>query len=296
MKILVTGSNGMIGTEAVRRLTEAGHYVVRLVRSSPNRDRGDAVWDPVSGSVERNHLKGIDGVLHLAGESILGMWTQAKKERLHRSRVTATEFLAQAVASISPRPKVFACASAIGIYGSRGDTWLNETSTPGQGFLPTLTQEWEQSTNLLVTAGIRVVNLRIGIVLSPKGGALKQMLPPFRLGLGGTLGRGRQYMSWITLDDVIGAMQFALENPSISGPVNLTAPNPVTNYELTKTLGRVLHRPTIFPVPSPLLKLAPGRMAEEMLLASLRVEPAKLVKAGFKFAHPDLEKALYELV
>lgn len=286
----------MIGTEAVRHLTESGHYVVRLVRSNPNRDRGDLVWDPVSGSVERSGLKSVDAVVHLAGEPLLGLWTKRKLERIYRSRVTATEFLAQAIAGTTPRPKVVVSASAVGIYGDQADRWVNEASPHGHGHLATLAQEWEQATNLLATAGIRVVHLRFGLVLSPRGGILKQMLFPFRLGLGGTLGWGRHYMSWITVADAVKAIRFAVDTPSLSGPVNLVSPNPVTNREFTKTLARVLHRPAAFPVPTPLLHLAPGNMARELILASHRVEPSRLVKAGFKFDHPDLEKALYGIL
>jgi uncharacterized protein (TIGR01777 family) len=296
MKVLVTGSSGLVGRALIPRLTGAGHFVVRLVRGEPDRIRGDVVWDPVTGYIERASLKGIDAVIHLAGENILGLWTQAKRERIHRSRVAATEYLAEALASLAPRPKVMLSASAIGYYGDQGDERLNERSPVGNGFLARLTYEWEEATTLARRAGIRVVNTRIGLVLTPQGGALGGMLPAFRLGLGGTLGLGRHYMSWITLHDLIEALLFLLETPSIQGPVNLTTPNPVTNRVFTKTLASTLHRPAFLPVPSPLLKLLPGRMAEQTLLCSARVEPEVLTRAGFVFEHADIESALADLV
>lgn len=292
MKILVTGSSGLIGSALVRHLTAGGHYVVRLVRRNPDRSRGDLTWDPTTGRVERAGLEKLDAVVHLAGESIVGLWTDAKKKRIHQSRVQATEFLMEALAGLTHRPRVIVSASAIGYYGNRGDQWVNERAGPGMGFLPTLCQEWEKATELAANAGIRVVNLRIGIVLSPAGGALKAMLPVFRLGLGGRLGTGRQYMSWIELGDLVSAICFCIENDAMEGPVNGVAPEPVTNREFARALGAALNRPTLFPVPSFLLKLLPGGFARESVLASQRVEPAALVKAGFEFAHPTLADAL----
>lgn len=286
----------MIGRAVVARLTGAGHYVVRLVRGEPNRALGDVQWDPVSGSIERARLKDIDAVIHLAGENLLGLWTKSKKERIHKSRVVATEYLAEALAGMTPRPSVLVSASAIGYYGNRGDERLTEISSSGQGFLAQLCREWEDATAIARNAGIRVVNLRIGIVLGPRGGALGAMLPAFKAGLGGTIGLGRHYMSWIAQEDLVDAILFAIETPSLSGPVNAVAPGAVTNKEFTRALARALHRPAIFPVPSPLLKLLPGGMGEETLLASARVEPAKLERAGFKFQHPDLHAALASLV
>lgn len=292
MKILVTGSNGLIGSALVSQLTAAGHYVIRLVRRNPDRSRGDLTWDPSIGRVERAGLEKLDAVVHLAGEPILGLWTKEKKARIQRSRVQATEFLMEALTGLTHRPHVIISASAIGYYGSRSDQWLTESSAPGTGFLPLLSHEWEKSTEIASNAGVRVVNIRTGIVLARAGGALKAMLPAFRLGLGGRLGNGRQYMSWIDLADHIAAIQFALENESLEGPVNLVAPNPVTNQEFTKTLATILNRPAIFPVPGFLLRLLPGEMAKNTLLASQRVEPAKLIKAGFEFTHPDLTSSL----
>jgi len=296
MKVLVTGSNGLVGREVVHRLTGAGHFVVRLVRSNPDRNRGDVTWDPITGNVERAPLKDIDSVIHLAGESILGLWTKSKQRRIHNSRVVATEYLSEALIGLTPRPKTFICASAIGYYGDQGDVWLDETSPAGTGFLPRLCREWEEATKMADNAGIRVANIRIGIVLTPKGGALAGMMPPFKMGIGGPLGLGRHYMSWITLDDLVEAILFVLEKTSIEGPVNLTAPNPVTNKEFSKALGRALHRPAFLPVPSLILKALPGRMAQETLLASARVAPAKLQKAGFKYQHTEINQALQDLV
>lgn len=286
----------MIGRAVVTRLTGAGHYVVRLVRGEPNRALGDVLWDPVSGSIERSRLKDIDAVIHLAGENLLGLWTKSKKERIHKSRVVATEYLVEALAGMTPRPSVLVSASAIGYYGSRGDERLTEASSSGQGFLARLCREWEEATAIARNAGVRVVNLRIGIVLGPRGGALGAMLPAFKAGLGGTIGLGRHYMSWIAQEDLVDAILFAIETPSLSGPVNAVAPVAVTNKDFTRALARALHRPAIFPVPSPLLKLLPGGMAEETLLASARVEPAKLEHAGFKFQHPDLASALASML
>ncbi len=296
MKVLVTGSNGLIGREVIAQLTAAGHYAIRLVRANPDRTRGDVVWDPVSGKIERTRLNGVEAVIHLAGENILGLWTKAKKERVHRSRVAATEYLSEALAGLSPRPVKFVSASAIGYYGSRGDERLDEQSRHGEGFLATLCKEWEDATNLARHAGIHVVNARIGLVLSPRGGVLGSMVRPFRLGLGGPIGTGRHYMSWITIDDVVAGLLHVMEKPGLSGPVNFTAPNPVTNRQFTQTLAAVLRRPAFFPVPSLLLKALPGNMANETMLASARVQPVNLQKSGYIFRHPDLESGLRALL
>lgn len=292
MKVLVTGSSGLVGRQVVSRLTGAGHFVVRLVRGNPDRSRGDVVWDPVTGDLERTRLKDIDAVVHLAGENLMGLWTRAKKERIHKSRVVATEYLCEALAGLSPRPSVLLSASAIGYYGDRGEERLNESSSPGSGFLARLCQEWEAATDLARRSGIRVVNLRTGIVLTPQGGALGSMLPPFKMGLGGPLGSGRHYMSWISLDDLVEGILFALENTSLSGPVNMVAPQPVTNREFTRSLGRALGRPAFLPIPSLLIKALPGGMGRETLLSSARVDPERLTRAGYRFKHPDLDGAL----
>ena len=296
MKVLVTGSNGLVGREVVSRLTGAGHYVVRMVRNNPNRARGDILWDPVTGHIERSSLIDIEGVVHLAGENLLGIWTKNKRERIHKSRVVATEYLCEALASLTPRPKTLIAASAIGYYGSQGDTRLTEVSPSGKGFLAQLCREWEDATAIARNAGIRVVNMRLGIVLSPRGGALASMLPPFKIGLGGPLGFGRNYMSWISIDDLVDAILFVLEQTTISGAVNMTSPDPLTNKDFTKSLAKALHRPAFLPVPTLLLKALPGNMAEETMLSSARVEPAKLLRAGFKFQHPTLDAALQSII
>ncbi len=295
MKILVTGSSGLIGSSLVPHLTGAGHFVARLVRRNPVRERGDVLWEPVSGKLERAKLEGFDAVIHLAGENLMGLWTQARKQRLIASRVQATEFLCEALAGLSQRPKVLLSASAIGYYGSRGDQWLNEHSPGGTGFLAELTQDWERAADIADRAGIRVVKMRLGLVLSRRGGLLAQLLPVFRTGLGGPLGLGRQYMSWIAIDDLLGAVQHLLAKETIRGPVNLVTPDPVTNRDFSRTLGRALRRPAFLPVPSPLLRLLPGGMAEQTMLASQRVEPGELRRTGFAFQFPDLEEALRHL-
>jgi len=297
MKILVTGSSGLIGSALVTELTGAGHYVVRLVRSAPNRERGDVLWDPVSGKVERAKLEGMDAVVHLAGENIARRrWTQARKTLLVNSRVQATEFLAQTMAGLKSRPKVFVSASAIGYYGHRPTQIMKEEMSAGTTFLSELCQEWERATQILNTAGIRVVTARFGIVLSARGGAVAKMWLPFKLGLGGTLGNGRQFMSWIAIDDAVRAMVHVLETDSVEGPVNVVAPNPVTNRDFTKALGRALARPTIFPVPGFMLRLLLGEIADAALLASCRADPEKLTASGFKFEYPDLDTALHSVL
>lgn len=295
MKILVTGSSGLIGSSLVPYLTGAGHFVARLVRKNPARVRGDIVWDPVSGKIERAKLEGFDAVIHLAGENLLGLWTASRKARLVASRVQATEFLAETLAGLQKRPSVLISASAIGYYGSCGDQWLNELSPAGTGFLAELCQDWEKATAIADRAGIRVVNLRTGLVLSRRGGLLAQMLPIFRTGLGGPLGLGRHYMSWITMDDLLGVVQHLLRQATLRGPVNAVSPDPVTNRDFARALGRVLRRPALLPAPSFLLHALPGGMAGETMLASQRVEPATLRQSGYKFVFPDLEEALRHL-
>jgi hypothetical protein len=297
MKILVTGSSGLIGSALVTELTGAGHYVVRLVRSAPNRDRGDVLWDPVSGKVERSKLEGMDAVVHLAGENIARRrWTKARKTKLVNSRVQATEFLAQTMAGLKSRPKVFISASAVGYYGHRPTQIMKEEMSAGTTFLSEICQEWERATQILVTAGVRVVIARFGVVLSRRGGALAKMWLPFNLGLGGKLGNGRQYMSWISIDDTIRAILHVLEKDSLHGPVNVVAPNPVTNRDFTKALGRALSRPTIFPVPGFMLRILIGEIADAALLASCRADPEKLTASGFKFEYPDLDSALQSVL
>jgi hypothetical protein len=297
MKILVTGSSGLIGSALVPSLTGAGHYVVRLVRSNPDRERGDIVWDPVSGKIERPRLEGFDAVVHLAGENIARRrWTRAQKARLISSRVQATEFLAQTLAGLQSKPRVLVSASGVGYYGNRPGQVVREETPAGAGFLAELCQEWERSTQIAETARIRVAQVRFGAVLSTRGGALRAMARPFKLGLGGRLSHGRQFMSWISIDDAVMAILAALENDKLRGPVNAVAPQPVTNAEFTRTLARVLKRPAILPVPAFVLRAVVGQLANEALLSSCQAVPGKLTAAGFKFQDPDLEQALRRLL
>jgi hypothetical protein len=291
MRILITGSTGLVGAELVPFLSTQGHETIRLVRKEPGE--GEVHWDPSSGEIDSPSLEGLDAVVHLAGENIASRrWNQAQKDRIRNSRVNGTRLLSQALAGLSSPPKVLVCASAIGFYGNRSDETVNEESQPGGGFLADVCKEWEAATSPAVEKGIRVVNLRFGIILSPKGGPLAMMLTPFKMGVGGTIGSGYQYMSWISIDDAIGAIYLALQDRTLSGPVNAVSPEPVTNREFTKTLGSVLSRPTLFPMPAFAARLAFGEMADELLLASARVEPKRLKESGYAFRTPTLEGAL----
>lgn len=292
MKVLVAGSSGLIGTALCNKLAQEGHGVVRLVRRASETD-GELLWDPEAGVLDGVALEGVEAVVHLGGRNIAGgRWTKKIKAELRRSRVQTTELLAATLAGLAAPPRVFICASAIGIYGDRGDEKLHEESGPGTGFLAELGQAWEGASVVAADAGIRVVHARFGIVLSREGGALAKMLTPFRLGVGGKIGNGRQYFSWIGLEDAVAALVFALGNEALRGPVNLTAPEPVTNAELTRALGRVLRRPTLLPLPALAAKLILGELAKEGLLASQRVLPRRLLDVGFEFAYPELERAL----
>ncbi len=295
MRILVTGSSGLVGTALVERLTSQGHSISRLVRRKADASKGEAYWNPEGGSVDKTGISGLrpEVVVNLAGESIAaGRWNETRKRKMRDSRVNGTRALADALAHLEEKPKAFICASAVGYFGTRGDEVLTDTSAPGENFLAEVCQEWERGSQLAAQAGIRTVNLRLGMVLSKEGGGLKKMLLPFRLGLGGILGSGRQYVSWITLDDVVNAFDFAIQNQSLEGPTNAVTPHPVTNKEFTKTLGRVLWRPTCLPLPASTARMLFGEMADELLLASARVLPEKLEKAGFRFQYPDLKAAL----
>jgi hypothetical protein len=296
MKILVSGSTGLIGTRLVSLLQERRRRVVRLVRSRSPAFRRQILWDPAAGRIAGGRIEGFDAVVHLSGESVAARWTRERKRAIRESRVGSTRLLAGALAGLEKPPAVMVCASAIGFYGDRGDEILTEESGPGSGFLPEVCTAWEAATEPAVRAGIRVVNLRIGVVLTPEGGALSRMLTPFRLGLGGVAGSGRQYMSWITLEDVARAIDHAIVNESLSGPVNGTAPEPVTNRVFTRTLGRILSRPTLLPMPAFLVRLAFGEMGDALLLSSARVEPARLLASHFRFRHPNLESALRRLL
>ena len=267
-----------------------------MVRNEPTGE-GQIRWDPSGELTDTAALNGIDGVVHLAGENISGgRWTDKMKQRIRDSRVVGTKTLCEDLAALSENPRVLVCASAIGYYIHGGDQILDETSPAGEGFLSEVVQEWEAATQPASDAGIRVVNLRIGVILSPEGGALEKMLTPFKMGVGGRVGSGQQYWSWVALDDVIGAILHALHNDELNGPANATSPNPVTNLEFTKTLGKVLKRPTIFPMPAFAARLALGQMADELLLSSQRIHPVKLQEHGYEFEYPDLENALRHLL
>jgi hypothetical protein len=290
--VLITGSGGLIGTALVTALEAAGHRVVRLRRGAG--DVRSRTWDPEAGAIDASAFDGIGGVVHLAGEGIAEKkWTPAQKLRILESRTKGTDLLARTLAASDEKPAVLVSASAIGYYGNRGDEELTEESPPGDDFLAGVCTRWEGATAPAAAAGIRVVIIRTGIVLAPKGGVLKQLLLPFRLGLGGRTGSGRQYMSWITLVDEIRAILFVLGHDQISGPVNLTAPNPASNRELTATLAKVLHRPSVLPTPLFPLKVRYGaELVENLLVNGQRVLPAVLSEAGFEFVYPDLEAGL----
>lgn len=291
MKVLVSGGTGLIGASLVRALEKEKHEVTLLARTEAVQ-APRILWDPESGKVSPPLLEGFDAVVHLAGESIANhRWTPSVKERILESRTRGTGLLSQILGGLSRPPKVLVSASAIGFYGDRGEEVLTEESPAGSGFLAEVCQAWESSCSPAVARGIRVANLRFGVVLSPKGGALKKMLLPFKLGLGGKIGSGRQWWSWIGLSDVVGAVRHVLSTDSISGPINVTAPTPVTNDAFTKELGRALHRPTLLPMPAFAAKLALGEMAEALLLASARVEPKKLLASGYVFQTPTLSAA-----
>lgn len=291
MKILVSGASGLVGTALVGELRREGHEVLRLVRRVPSS--GDEVrWDASSG-IEGAEALEVDAVVHLAGESIAeGRWTADKKRRILESRTRGTQALCESLARMKRRPSVLVSASAIGFYGDRGSEVLTEESSSGDNFVAEVCRGWESATELASQAGIRVVHLRIGVVLAGQGGALKKMLLPFLMGAGGKLGSGDQYMSWVGLDDVVGAIRHCIAHEELSGPVNATAPGAVTNSEYTKTLGRVLRRPTIAPMPAFAARLVFGQMADELLLASARVRPTRLEESGYAFRAPELESCL----
>lgn len=290
--VAITGASGLIGRALVARLRSNGRRVRRLVRSATPDTRDDIVWDPMRGALDPRELEGAEAVVHLAGEPIAQRWTGARREAIRESRVRGTELLSRAVAALERKPAVMLSGSAVGYYGDRGDEAVDEESGSGTDFLAGVAREWEASAGAAKDAGVRVVHLRTGIVLSPHGGALERLLPPFRLGVGGPIGTGRQWMSWIALDDHVSAMEHALATTGLHGPVNLVSPNPVTNAEFAATLGRALGRPALVPVPSFALELLYGEMARATILAGQRVLPRALLRAGFEFAHPTLEEAL----
>ena len=295
MKIVISGASGLIGTQLVAKLSQGGHEVIRLVRRSPKS--GEIQWNPKSGTLDAAALEGADAVIHLSGAGIGDKrWTTGYRKEILDSRTDTTALLAKTIASLSRKPSVFLSGSAIGIYGARNDEQLTEVSTHGTGFLAEVCEQWEAAAKPAVDAGVRTVYLRTGIVLSPKGGALKKLLPLFKLGVGGKFGNGKQWQSWISIDDEIGAIEYLL-TANVSGAVNLTAPNPVTNAEFTKVLASVLKRPAIVPVPTFAPKiLLGGELADALLFTGQRVIPAALNASGYAFKHTTLESALRSLL
>jgi uncharacterized protein len=292
MNILVTGATGLIGTALISLLTQNKNRVIRLVRKTQLAP-GEIGWDPYAQTLDMEPLEGLDAVVHLAGENIAdGRWTAGKKLRIRESRIQGTRFLAQSLASLFDPPKVLVSVSAIGYYGDRGEELLDEESDPGKGFLADVCREWEAATAPAVMRGIRVVHPRLGIVLSTAGGALARMLPPFRLGIGGRIGSGRQYMSWITIEDLVGVLDYAIHNGSLHGPVNAVSPNPLTNQDFSIMLGRVLSKPSFLALPAFAARIAFGEMADALLLASARVLPTRLKESGYIFQFPEVEGAL----
>jgi len=296
-RVLVSGSSGMVGSALIPALKSAGVRVARLARPTTTEGAGDeerVLWDPAK-PIPAEAVSGFDAVIHLAGESIVGRWTESKKARLRDSRIPTTMHLAQALAHAKDKPEVFLSASAVGYYGNRGDEVLTEDSTVGTGFAADLARDWESASASAADAGIRTVRMRIGIIMGTAGGALPKMLPPFKMGVGGRLGNGRQWMSWIDIRDVVGAIQHMLRSDLLQGAVNVVAPKPVTNAEFSKILASALHRPAIFPVPAFAARLAFGEMADELLLASQQAEPTKLISSGYPFRYPTLKQSLESL-
>lgn len=292
-RVVVAGASGFVGSHLCRHLARGGHAVVRLVRRPPDDSGREIEWDPQAGRLAPDAVAGLDAVINLAGENIAsGRWSAAVKQRIRESRTATTGLLAQTMASVEGKPRVFVCASAIGFYGSRGDEVLTESAPAGSGFLADLSREWEEACEPARAAGVRVVNLRIGVVLSPAGGALAKMLPIFKMGMGGVIGSGNQWVAWIGLSDLLRVVEFVLAHDGLAGPVNAVSPNPVTNRQFTKAVGALVNRPTIVTLPAAGVKLTMGEMGVETLLASARVVPDRLESAGFRFEHPNLEDAL----
>jgi len=296
LKIAISGASGLVGSALRLFFESAGHQVTALVRQSPKAENS-IYWQPGKGKIEGEKLEGMDVLIHLSGENIAqGRWHQDKKQRILDSRVQSTQLLAKTLLQLHNPPAIFISASATGFYGHAGSRPLTESSPPGQDFLANVCQQWEAASQPVLEKGIRLVNPRIGMVLSAKGGALGKMRLPFSLGLGGRLGHGQQYMNWIALDDLTRVLYFCMLTPELSGPVNCVAPQSLPNAEFTRALGQALHRPTPFPVPPFALKLLFGEMAEALLLSSANVQPQKLLEAGYEFNYPDLTRALKELL
>lgn len=292
MRILISGSSGLIAGALIPALERGGSAVTRLVRRPGEVGRDTVLWDPVRQIIDRPALEGFDAVVHLAGEPLLGRWTAVKKRRIAESRVGSTRLLSESLAHLERRPSVLVCASASGYYGDRGDEVLTENSRPGHGFLADVCRDWEAAAEPARAAGIRVVTLRTGLVLTRGGGLLSTMLLPFRLGLGGPIAGGRAYWSWIAIDDLLAVYRFAIARADVSGAVNAASPNPVTNADFTRALAAVLHRPAVLPVPAAALRLVFGSEAAGEMLSGTRLSPARLLAAGFRFQYPELEPAL----
>ncbi|MFC1744642.1 TIGR01777 family oxidoreductase [Candidatus Riflebacteria bacterium] len=295
MKILISGASGFLGSALVPFLQDNGMSVEKLLRGSAGNTK--YIWDPAKGKLDKELLQDFEAIIHLSGENLTsGLWTEYKKERLRSSRISSTGLLVESIQSLDKKPKTFISASAIGFYGNRDDEKLEENCPPGEGFLAKLCIDWENASSVLRKSGIRVVNLRFGLILGKNGGVLDKMLLPFKLGLGGQVGPGTQYMSWITLSDVVRAILFCLQVEKINGPVNIVSPDPIINLEFSQTLARVLQRPAFLKVPQALLNFLPGEMARETLLSSCRAYPKKLLDLGFSFEFSDLEKTLKHLL
>jgi uncharacterized protein (TIGR01777 family) len=297
LRVAVSGASGLVGSAIAAFLESGGHEVHRLVRRNPDPVRREIAWNPQASRIDGAALEGLDGIIHLAGENIAaGRWNPVRKEAVFKSRVEGTRLLCEALAKLDQRPRFLICASAIGYYGPRQNEALTEADGPGQGFLSEVSRAWEAAADAARDAGIRVVNLRIGVVLSPQGGALAKMLTPFRFGLGGRMGTGRQFVSWIALDDLTGAIHHLMFEESMEGPVNATAPEPVPQAELARTLGKVLKRPTLSPLPEGVVRMVFGEMGQALLLEGARVMPSRLIEGGFEFIYPNLEETLRALL
>ncbi|MCP4693079.1 MAG: TIGR01777 family protein, partial [Desulfobacterales bacterium] len=297
LSVLISGASGVVGSALIPFLTTGGHRALRLVRRAAAAENNEVSWDPAARRLDLEKIRGVNAVVHLSGENIgQGRWTKEKKRRIIESREKSTSLIAKSMASLDPRPDVLICASAIGWYGNRGADLVTEEAPRGRDFISEVCERWEKAAAPALEKGIRVVFLRIGVALSPVGGALERVLIPFKAGFGGTLGSGSQYISWISMDDLIDVIYHAINQEGLEGPVNAVAPNPTTNLEYTKTLGKVLSRPTPLSVPESAIRLAFGQMGEEVVLSGVRVAPTRLLETGFEFRHPELEGALRHML